>query len=46
MLDLVGKHDDGEEHSDKQKQKENQGLSIEEMPAGTIRETLLQQKNR
>jgi hypothetical protein len=25
---------------------DNQGLSIEEMSAGTIRETLLQQKNR
>lgn len=39
----------GEEGEGGEKQKahtDSQGLSIEEMSAGTIRETLLQQKNR
>lgn len=44
VLDLSGqKHDEGAEAGDKKK---DQGLSIEEMPAATIRETLLNQKNR
>jgi len=45
VLDLMGKHSGGEGGDDDNK-KEGQGLSIEEIPAATIRETLLQQKNR
>ncbi|CAL8144168.1 unnamed protein product [Orchesella dallaii] len=44
MLDLMGKH--GGEGGEDENKKDSQGLSIEEMPAATIRETLLQQKNR
>lgn len=42
----MGKHEEGKEGEGEGEKKDNQGLSIEEMPAATIRETLLNQKNR
>jgi len=45
ILDFHTGTGEGGEKKDKEKH-DNQGLSIEEMSAGTIRETLLQQKNR
>lgn len=41
-MDVMGANEEG----DKGENKGNVGLSIEEMPAATIRETLLSQKNR